>query len=185
MSIYLTTVQSLFDYSLTVWGPSSKTNITYLQKLQNLCARAVTGIFDNNISVSNLITSHGWMTIYQRLIYFTACLVFKCLHNSAPSYLSHNLNYISEYHQYNTRSAESNNLVIPRPDTSLYTHSFTYFGPKIWNLLPTTVRSCNNIHLFITIFIFCYHYCLINGQFMIIIILYIIRFSLYWLYCHL
>ena len=147
-TIYLTTVQSLFDYCITVWGPSSKTNITSLQKLQNRCARAVTGIFDYNISVSSLITSLGWMTIYQRLTYFTACLVFKCLHNSAPSYLSHNLNYISEYHQYNTRSAEINNLVIPRPDTSLYTHFFAYFGPKIWNQLPTTVRSSNNIHLF-------------------------------------
>ena len=73
-TIYLTTVQSLFDYCITVWGPSSKTNITSLQKLQNRCARAVTGIFDYNISVSNLITSLGWMTIYQRLIYFTACL---------------------------------------------------------------------------------------------------------------
>ena len=73
------------------------------------------------------------MTIYQKLIYFTACLVFKRLHNSAPSYLSHNLNYISEYHQCNIRSAESYNVVIPRPDTSLYTPSFAYFGPKIWN----------------------------------------------------
>ena len=88
------------------------------------------------------------MTTYQKLIYFTPCLVFKRLHNSAPSCLSHNLNYISEYHQYNTRSAVSYNLVIPLPDTSLYTHSFACFGPKIWNQLPTTVCSSNNIYLF-------------------------------------
>ena len=88
------------------------------------------------------------MTIYQRLIYVTACLEFKCLHNYALSFSSHNLNYISEYHQYNTCSAESYNLVTPGLDTSLYTHSFAYFGPKIWNQLPTTVLSSYNIHLF-------------------------------------
>ena len=91
-TIYLTTVQSLFDRCITVWGPSSKTNITSIQKLQNRCARVVTGIFDYNISVSYLITSLGWMTIYQRHIYLIASLVFKCLHSSAPSYLSHNVN---------------------------------------------------------------------------------------------
>ena len=90
----------------------------------------------------------GWPYTKDLALLFTTCLMFKCVHNSAPSYLSHNLNYISEYHQYNICSAESYNLVIPCPDTSVYTHSFAYFGPKIWNQLPTIVRSSNNIHLF-------------------------------------
>ena len=67
--IYLTSIQPLFDYCITVWGPSSKTNVNTIQRLQNRCARAVTGDFSFETSVSYLIKSLGWMTIQERLHY--------------------------------------------------------------------------------------------------------------------
>ena len=60
---YLTAIQSLFDYCLTVWGSTTNKNIQQMQRLQNRCARAVTGVFDFSCSVSSLIKSLGWMTI--------------------------------------------------------------------------------------------------------------------------
>ena len=45
-TVYLTTIQPICDYCLSVWGNSSKQNINAIQKLQNRSARAVTGNFD-------------------------------------------------------------------------------------------------------------------------------------------
>ena len=39
--VYLTTIQTLFDYGLTVYGSTSQKNLKLLQRLQNRCARAV------------------------------------------------------------------------------------------------------------------------------------------------
>ena len=70
--IYLTSIQPLFDYCITVWRPSSKTNINTIKSLQNRCARAVTGDFSYETSVSYLIKSLGCMTIQEitPLLYF-------------------------------------------------------------------------------------------------------------------
>ena len=86
-------IQSHFDYCITVWGFTTKKNILFLQRLQNRCARAVTGQFDYTVSASSLIHNLGWMTIEERRFYFTSCLVYKCLNNSAPSYLSNRFTY--------------------------------------------------------------------------------------------
>ena len=51
-TVYLTTIQPIFDYCLSVWG---KVSVQNHQKLQKRCARAVTGIFDHDISSASLI----------------------------------------------------------------------------------------------------------------------------------
>ena len=81
-------------------------------------------------------------------LYFSACLVYKCLNDSAPIYLSNNFQYLSQYHDYSTHSVGHNNLVLPRPNISLYTHSFKYQGTNIWNNLSITVRSCCTLNKF-------------------------------------
>ena len=97
-TVYITMIQSHFDYCITVWGFTTKKNILFLQRLQNRCARAVTGQFDYTVPASSLIHNLGWMTIEERRFYFTSCLVYKCLNNSAPSYLSNRFTYINESH---------------------------------------------------------------------------------------
>ena len=70
----------MFDYDLTIWGQTSKRNIQTIQVLQNRAARAVCGNFDFlNSSVTKMISDLSWMNIEQRLFYFTAILMFKCL----------------------------------------------------------------------------------------------------------
>ena len=119
--------------------------------LQNRAARAVCGNFDFlNSSVSKMISDLSWMNIEQRLFYFTAILMFKCLNNLAPEYLSNSLKYTHELHPHNTRHASNLNLNIPKPKTSTFMNSFSYQGPLIWNTLPTNIRDSNNIQTFKT-----------------------------------
>ena len=88
--IYLTTIQTLFDYGLTVYGSTSQKNLKLLQRLQNRCARAVTGIFDYTSSLSALIKTLGGMNMSQRHSYFISCLVFKSLNGNVPVSISNN-----------------------------------------------------------------------------------------------
>ena len=55
-------IQSLFDYGITIWGSCSKTYLQKLQRLQNRCARIVTGIHDYSVSSASLIHSLKWFT---------------------------------------------------------------------------------------------------------------------------
>ena len=146
--IYLTSIQTLLDYCITLWGPVSKSNINCLQRLQNRCARAVTGNFNRDSSVTYLVKSLDWMNMNQRLEYFTACLIYKCLNNSAPKQLAETFEYVHQHHDYRTRSATNKDLLLPRAKTSLFQHSFAYYGAKIWNQLPLNIRNSSSICTF-------------------------------------
>ena len=146
--VYLTTIQTLFDYGLTVFGSTSQKNLKLLQRLQNRCARAVTGIFDYTSSVSALIKILGWMNISQRHSYFISCLVFKSLNGNVPVSISNNFSYVRDRHSHSTRNADNSLLTIPRPNSSLYKRSLAYNGAVTWNKLPLTVRSSSSLHSF-------------------------------------
>ena len=68
----------------------------FIQRLQNRAARIITEIYDWTESVSKLIKSLGWMTIEQRVKYFTLILTYKCLNVKAPSYLTDMFFFIQE-----------------------------------------------------------------------------------------
>ena len=129
-TVYLTTIQPIFDYCLSVWGNSSKQNINAIQKLQNRSATAVTGNFDYSSSVTNIRNDLGLMNIKTRFDYFTLILMYKSLNSLAPDYLTNRFKYKSNVQPYPTRSAADNLLDIPHPHTELFKHSFTLNAAK-------------------------------------------------------
>ena len=82
-----------------------------IQRLKNRAARAVTGNFDYNSSVSNMLNDLKWMNINQRFTYFLGILVYKCLNNLAPDSLSSKLKYVSDSEPYSTRTATQSNTL--------------------------------------------------------------------------
>ena len=144
--IYLAIIQSIFDYCLTVWGNSSKQSLMSIQRLQNRSARAVTGTFDYNSSVSKIMLNDlKWMNTNQRFTYFLGILAFKCLNNLAPDSLSSNLKYVSDSQPNSTRTAIKKCLRTPKPDLSIMKQSFQYSGPFLWNTLPTNVTQSTTL----------------------------------------
>ena len=143
--VYTSLIQSSFDYCLSVWGNSSKKNLTTVQRLQNRAARAVTGNFNFSSSVSTIINNLHWMPIQKRLLYFLGILVYKCLHGKAPTYLINTLNYVSNSHPCNTRNAAQHHLTVPHPFLSLFKQSFIYAGPTFWNSLPFHITHTDNL----------------------------------------
>jgi len=78
-----------------------------------------------------------WLDITDRIEFRVAVIMYRCLHDSAPEYLSElfmpGSNRSSRY-----RSAHSNQLV----QFSTYGgRSFTVSGPTVWNSLPDYLRD--------------------------------------------
>ena len=146
--MYISLIQSQFDYCLSVWGSCSKYLFLCLQRLQNGAARIITGIYDYNVSASELVKSLGWVNLEKRCAYFTAITVFKCINNNAPVQLSQCFNFMSDYHDVNTRSSSNHSLYVPKPNLELFKTSLGYRGSKIWNHLPLNISNlCHLSHL--------------------------------------
>ena len=111
--------------------------ISKLQKLQNSCARVIYGVRRRE-HVSPLLKQLHWLPIRLRIIFKVLCLIFKCLHNTAPSYL---IDILPETH-------ENRFVRIPRTCTSIGDRAFSRFGPIYWNALPFALRSCQSIQNF-------------------------------------
>ena len=81
--------------------------------------------------VRGLLKKLHWLPIWQRIIFKVLCLIFKCVHGTAPSYLSDILPLRDE-----------NRFVrIPRTKTSYGDQAFSRLGPMYWNALPTHIRT--------------------------------------------
>jgi len=84
-----------------------------------------------------------WLPVQQRIEYKMCMLVCKCLHQSAPIYLSKScIPVAATATRSNLRSAVQGNLVIFYCRTKRYgQRSVAYSGPALWNSFPLTVRD--------------------------------------------
>ena len=115
-------------YCSTVWANTSQDNVKKLQLIQNFAARIVLGLRKyDHISVG--IRSLNWLAVKDRLLLNDAVMVFKCLHDLVPKYLSNIFVPRSHIHTRTTRSC--NLLHIPRCCLSYGQRSFTYRGCRL------------------------------------------------------
>ena len=122
--VYLSLIQSQFDYCITVWGACSQYLIDRLQRLQNRAARIITNNYDYSISPVTIVKSLNWMTIEKRCSYFTAITVYKCLNKEAPTQLSQMFNFVKDTHNVNTRSSINNVLIYQNPTLKYLNHPY-------------------------------------------------------------
>ena len=145
-TIYESIIQPHFDYCISVWGHTSKNNINMLQRLQNRAARVITGIYDWNYSVSQLVRSLGWMTIEEQVKYFTLLLAFKSVNGQAPSYLCEKFTFYES--TYGTRAMDGFKLREPKPNLDIFKRSFMYSSTKLWNNIPQSLRESPSLNTF-------------------------------------
>ncbi len=89
MYIYQGIIQPRFDYAITIWGITSKYNLSEVQQLQNRAARIITGDFDYvHVQGIDIVKNLKCINIIQRRDYFVELSVFKCIHGMSPSYLT-------------------------------------------------------------------------------------------------
>ena len=84
-----------------------------------------------------------------RIDYKIIITTFKCLHNTAPHYLSSLLS-VQKNSKYGLRS--KNQFLLSRPNcktlATIVDWAFIAAAPKLWNTLPLTLRNIDNFNLF-------------------------------------
>ena len=100
-------------------------------------------IFINYIQHFNLASTTValWFTVYNRINYHKATLMFRCINKLAPEYFKRSMfNSINENCPYGLRSTTSNNLQFPRPKSEYFKRTFLYSGTNLWNSLPSNTK---------------------------------------------
>ena len=147
--LYRCIVQPCIDYAISVWANCPASYKLPLQRLQKRAARYVTGILDYEIASGNtLVKQLPWQTVDQRRDYFLATLMFKCIRGIAPPRLSNEIEMYFDRHGFNTRNANSLNVVLPQPNLTLFKQSFRYAGAVTWNKLSNDEQNANSIDIF-------------------------------------
>ena len=123
-----------------------------LQKILNSAARFIFGLYGQRRSryhISPYLKYLHFLPVFYRIKYKTAILTYNCIHGFAPKYLCELIDLRNNDSEYYLRSYDDN-LLLKRK----YTHyvkcesAFSVAAPKIWNELPYSLRSCNNVNNF-------------------------------------
>ena len=138
-------VMNKMFYCSTVWSNTSSTNIKKLQLVQNFACRMITntGKFDH---ISPGLRELNWLPVKEQLLLREAIMMYKCVNELAPHYLSDLFTKRSDIHQRDTRSHDL--LQIPLYKTSAGQRSFHYRGVTIWNDLDIKFKKLDSLKTF-------------------------------------
>ena len=145
-TIYISTVQTLIDYGLSIWGSCNISTRMQVQRLQNRCVRLLVNNFDHDIRSATLLKEVNLMDVGQRYKYFVSLLTFKSIKGIAPNYLSDRLTFMRDLHGHNTRNEHI--LQIPQSKSNAMQRSFTYVSASLWNALPEACHLAESVSTF-------------------------------------
>ena len=134
-------VISKLDYCNCVLYGASAVNLRSLQSVLNAAARFASKRhkFDH---IADVLVNLHWLPIDKRIVYKMCMLMYKCLHNTAPKYLSCTcIPVAAEEGRSHLRSAKRGDLIVPRSKTRYGDCGFSVAGPSCWNELPMDVRD--------------------------------------------
>ena len=140
-------VLSHLDYCSPILYNLKCGQLDMLLKLQKQCARIIFGCGRRTQS-KPLFIQLNWLPLHQRIEYNISLLLYKVNNNIAPPYLSEMFTKNTEIHEHQTRAAVNGDLFKVRGSGNTYLKSFRYYGAKIWNSLPTSLRRVNSIEDF-------------------------------------
>ena len=137
---------SRLDYRNSTLSGLPPSSLNRLQKVQNNAARLVLRKRKSD-HVTPLLEKLHWLPVEARIHYKIATLAFRHFENSLPSYLSELLH---TYQPSRTlRSSSEKLLKVPQTNLrSAGNRSFHFQAAKIWNSLPTNVRSSPSLSSF-------------------------------------
>ena len=108
--------------------------------------RAASIIEGPTVCTEELRSVLSWPSLQCRRDYLKCVLVFKCLHNLAPSYLLSEFKHAYEFHSFNTRNRDL--LRFPFARTTKYQGSFRINGARTFNSLPRNSRLTEDLSKF-------------------------------------
>jgi len=121
----------------------SAANVQSLRNVLNAAARIILRKRKFDHITTDVRDRLHWLPIQQRIDYKVCVLVYKCLHQSASTYLTELCSLISELANHgHLHSAAHGDRVVSRCRTTRYgRRHFAVSGPILWNSLPLSVHA--------------------------------------------
>ena len=132
-------VISCLDYCNGLFIGASEKILHQLQLIQNSAAKTVMGKYKHDHMDDDLKRLH-WLDIKKRIVFKVALLSHKAITGNAPTYLQELFQYAHHGHTLK--------LMVPYASSTAGLRSFSYVGPKIYNNLPDSVKTCVSTEMF-------------------------------------
>ena len=139
-------ITPIYDYGCITWKHANKTELNRLTKIQKRIACTILRK-PKKEAANELCKQLDWMTIPNRMEYFTGLMVYKSIHNLTPLYMSKLLKLADNAH-YNLRSKSHIDIAQIQPRTNYMKCTFSYSGMKTWNAIPPNIRNTQNYRAF-------------------------------------
>ena len=129
-----------------IWAGPPKQLLDRLQSAQNAAARLVFAARRND-HITPLLHSLHWLRVAERITFRLAVLTYRCLHGSAPEYLTSLLQCVSDVRtRQRLHSASSSDLMVPRTIRStIGERSLQAAAASTWNALSHSVHSSTSV----------------------------------------
>ena len=139
-------VSSRLDHHNSLLYGLPKYLIGKLQRIQNHAARIVSRTARHE-HITPVLKELHWLPVCYRIEYKILLLTFKCVHGTAPLYLSQ---LIKPYQPSRSlRSADQFLIQKGKPRTKTYgDRAFQNCAPLLWNTLPLSIRSHETVDSF-------------------------------------
>ena len=140
-------IQPYVDYCASAWYEGLTVSLKLkLDVLQRKLVRFVHR-FDCRHHVGLVeLQSLSWLSIPDRVKYFSLVHLFRIKRGLAPHYLRVNIASVSDTHAHNTRGSNSNFHV--SKSMSHMPSSFAFSGVRHWNGLPASLKSIDSLVIF-------------------------------------
>ena len=143
--VYHTIIEPYFNYCSSIIFLSNEGDLKKLQKQQNRALRIILQC-SKLTKIEYMHNKLGFLNIWQNTVYNVLVLIYKCINNMMPGYMSKYLIYNKEQHDYETRQRE--HFRLPKCTKSSTQNSLYYKGLKLFNQLPYELKYSVNLHAF-------------------------------------
>jgi len=143
--VYNSLIRPYLNYSILNWGRASNATVQPLIKLQN---KAIQITKPTNTKSLEEPFQHLNILSLPKIYTLSVGKFMHSYHNKLlPNYFDEYFIPMSSIHSHSTRLATSNNLFLPRVNSSSGTFSVIFVGPKVWSSIPNDIKSSTTFTL--------------------------------------
>ena len=145
LTLYKSIVRSRLEYSCPVWNPSSMQDIKKLESTQRAFTRYISGC--QGLSYWDRLKKLGLMSLQRRIERYVILHLWKIWQGAVPNDLD------IQFYDHTRLGTCCKILAIKKIKSttlsrSIYNHSFTIRGPKLWNAIPKNIKCAPSFEVF-------------------------------------